>query len=78
MVDYSGVEMGLIATASLVYSLTALEGVESVSLRLNGRPCCVYDHEGRAIDPLTPRLFRGWSREPCALRTYPDVVPCYA
>jgi spore germination protein GerM len=75
VVDYSGAELGLTA-ASLVLSLTELPGIERVSIRLDGRPCCVYDHDGRVIDPVKRELFRGWSREPCALRTYPDAVSC--
>jgi spore germination protein GerM len=78
VVDYSGAELGLTAAASLVFTLTELPGIERVSLRLDGRPCCAYDHHGRAIDPLTRRLYRGWSREPCSLRTYPDAVRCRA
>jgi hypothetical protein len=76
VVDYSGPQLNLTAAAALVYSLTELPGIERVSLRLDGRPCCVYDHDGRVIDPVTRELFRGWSREPCALRTYPDAVSC--
>ena len=76
VVEYSGAELGLTAAASLVFTLTELPGIERVSLRLDGRPCCVYDHQGQLIDPLTRRLYRGWSREPCSLRTYPDAVPC--
>jgi hypothetical protein len=78
VVDYSGAELGLSAAAALVFSLTELRGIESVSLRRNGSPCCVYDHDGQVIDLLTRSLYRGWSREPCALRTYPDAVPCRA
>ena len=76
VVDYSGGELGLSASAALVFSLTELRGIERVSLRRGGHPCCVYDHDGQAIDVLTRFLYRGWSREPCALRTYPDAVPC--
>jgi Sporulation and spore germination len=76
VVDYSGAELGFSGAAALVFSLTELSGVEGVSLRRDGRSCCVYDHDGQVIDPLTRSLYRGWSREPCALRTYPDAVPC--
>jgi hypothetical protein len=76
VVDYSGGELGLSAAAALVFSLTELSGIERVSLRRDGHPCCVYDHDGQVIDLLTRSLYRGWSREPCALRTYPDAVPC--
>jgi hypothetical protein len=76
VVDYSGGELSLSAAAALVFSLTELRGIDRVALRRDGHPCCVYDHEGRVIEVLTRLLYRGWSREPCALRTYPDAVPC--
>jgi hypothetical protein len=76
VVDYSGAELGLTAAASLVFSLTELPGIERVSIRLDGRACCIYDHAGRVIDAVNRELFRGWSMEPCALRTYPDAVSC--
>jgi hypothetical protein len=66
----------LTAAAALVYSLTELPGIGRVSVRLDERPCYVYDQDGRVIDPVTRALFRGWSMEPCALRTSPDAVPC--
>jgi hypothetical protein len=64
------------AAAATVYSLTELPGVESVSLHLDGKPCCVYDQQSNAIDPLRRNLFRGWPGEPCELRTYTDAVAC--
>ena len=64
------------AAAASVYSLTELPGIETVSLRLDGKPCCVYDQQSHAIDPLRRNLFRGWSGEPCDLRTYTDAVAC--
>jgi spore germination protein GerM len=63
--------------AAIVFSLTRLSGISSVSLRANGEICCVYDHQGRSIDPLTRKLYRGWSGEPCEARSYPNAVPCH-
>jgi hypothetical protein len=77
-VSYSGPELTLTAVAALVFSLSELDGIDAVSLHRNDEPCCVYDHAGRVIDPLTRRLFRGWSREPCEARIYADAVPCRA
>jgi Sporulation and spore germination len=62
--------------AVIVFSLTRLSGISSVSLRPNGEICCVYDQQGQSIDPLTPKLYRGWSAEPCEARSYTDAVPC--
>jgi hypothetical protein len=66
----------LYAAAATVYSLTELPGIETVSLRLDGEPCCVYDQQGDVIDPLRRNIFRGWPGEPCDLRTYTDAVAC--
>jgi spore germination protein GerM len=77
VLDYSGAAIrDFYAEAALVFSLTELPGVERVSLRFDGRPCCVYDLESRIIDPLTRKLYRGWPGEPCEARTYPDAVRC--
>jgi hypothetical protein len=62
--------------AAIVFSLTRLSGISSVSLRSNGEICCVYDQQGRSIDALTRKLYRGWSGEPCEARTYRDAVHC--
>jgi hypothetical protein len=62
--------------AAIVFSLTRLPGISSVSLRPNGEICCVYDQQGRSVDPLTRKLYRGWSGEPCEARTYPGAVHC--
>jgi hypothetical protein len=64
------------AAAAIVYSLSQLPGIDAVSLRLDGEPCCVYDQDTNAIDPLRTKLFRGWPGEPCDLRTYTDAVAC--
>jgi hypothetical protein len=76
VVSYSGPELTLTATAAVVFSLTEREGVDRVSLRRNGQACCIYDHAGKVIDPLTRRLFRGWSRQPCRIRTYANADAC--
>ena len=66
----------LYAAAATVYSLTELPGIETVSLRLDGEPCCVYDQQSDVIDPLRRNIFRGWPGEPCELRAYTDAVAC--
>jgi hypothetical protein len=64
------------AAAAIVYSLSQLPGIDAVSLRLDGEPCCVYDQDSNPINPLRTKLFRGWPGEPCDLRTYTDAVAC--
>ena len=64
------------AAAATVYSLTELPDIETISLRLDGKACCIYDQQSGAIDPLRRNLFRGWPGEPCELRTYTDAVAC--
>jgi spore germination protein GerM len=77
VVDYSGEPIrDFYAEAAVVFSLTALPGIERVSLRHEGTPCCAMDQQGNTIDPLTRRLYRGWPGEPCDLRTYAGAVPC--
>ena len=69
VVELAGVsEPTFVAAAAAVYALTAVAGVERVRLRFGDRPCCVYNHDGSAVDVLTRASFRGWSGEPCALR----------
>jgi spore germination protein GerM len=76
-VNFGGVPPANFYThAAVVFSLTALPGIDAVALRYNGRPCCIYDHDGNVITPATRRLYRGWPGEPCALRTYADAVTC--
>ena len=77
VVAYTGPRIRSFAgQAAIVFSLTALSGLSSVSLHSNGEICCVYDQQGRSIDPLTRKLYRGWSGEPCEARFYRDAVPC--
>lgn len=68
-VELAGVEPDLRASAAIVYSLTELPGVRTVELRLDGRRCCVYRHDGTAVDALSRDAFTGWTGQPCALRT---------
>jgi Sporulation and spore germination len=75
-VELVGREPGFSAAAAIVYSLTALPGVEHVALRLEGEPCCAYRHDGTAIALLSRRLFAGWSGEPCGERDRPDAARC--
>lgn len=68
-VELAGVEPGLRSSAAIVYTLTALQGIERVRLRLDGRGCCVYRHDGSPVDTLTRDGFSGWTGHPCHLRT---------
>ncbi|MGZ8687753.1 MAG: GerMN domain-containing protein [Gaiellaceae bacterium] len=74
-IDLEGREPDLYASAALLYTLTELPGVERVQLRLGGRPCCFYRHDGRAVASGTRDALDGWQGEPCALRGA-DVPHC--
>ena len=67
-VDLLGREPDFYGSAAIVYSLTELPGIERVRLRLDGRPCCFYRHDGQALGTATRLAFRGWQGEPCAAR----------
>jgi spore germination protein GerM len=55
---------GFYATAQVVYTLTAREGIERVWMRVDGRRCCVFDHSGRPYKrALTRAVFAGWQGE---------------
>jgi spore germination protein GerM len=75
-VELAGREPDFYAAGAIVYSLTALQGVERVSLRLDGHPCCVYRHDGTAAPILTRRAYAGWQGEPCGERDRPDAARC--
>jgi hypothetical protein len=67
----------LLGSAAIVYSATALPGIDRVRLLLDGKPCCVFTMRGTPWPGALDRsLFHGWPGEPCALRTYPDAVRC--
>ena len=71
------VPRGIELAAQLVYTLTQLSEVGAVEVRLHGKRCCVYGHDGRVLArPLTPSLFGYWSGEPCHLRVFPDQARC--
>lgn len=56
---------GFYATAQVVYTLTARPGIERVWMRVDGRRCCVFDHQGRPFArPLTRAVFAGWQGAP--------------
>jgi spore germination protein GerM len=56
---------GVYATAQLVYTLAQVDGVESVSVRVNGAPCCLYDMRQRPLtNPLTREDFAAWQGAP--------------
>jgi hypothetical protein len=53
------------ATAQLVYTVTALPGVERLVVTVNGRRCCAYDMRQRPwAKPLTRQLFANWQGAP--------------
>jgi Sporulation and spore germination len=68
-VELAGVEPDLRSSAAIVYTLTELPGIARVRLRLAGRGCCVYRHDGSPVEALTREGFAGWTGEPCHLRT---------
>jgi hypothetical protein len=58
--------------AQVIYTLTSLPGIRRVALRHEGKPCCMYRHDGSAIaEPHTRRDFKGWGGEPCEFRETP-------
>lgn len=67
-VRLAGSEPDFRSSAAIVYSLTELPGIEQVRLRLGGRRCCIYRHDGSPVDALSRNTFTGWTGEPCALR----------
>jgi len=75
-VNLAGPPVGLAGEAALVYTLTALPGINRVTLFAAGQPCCLRDLGGRVIEPLTRTLFRGTPFEPCETRTYSGAVAC--
>jgi hypothetical protein len=76
-IDLAGPEPTLLGAAAIVYSATSVPGVRAARLLRYGKPCCVYSHSGAAIaDPHERTSFRGWTAEPCALRTYEHAVRC--
>jgi hypothetical protein len=75
-VELAGQEPDFYGSAAIVYSLTALPGIDTVRLRHDGRACCVYTHGERPVESLTADTFDGWQGEPCALRSGEDAVSC--
>lgn len=75
-VELVGREPDFYGAAAIVYSLTALPGVEQVALRLGGEPCCKYRHDGRAVALVSRRDYAGWQGEPCEERDGHDAVRC--
>lgn len=74
-VELLGREPDFYGAAAIVYSLTALAGVERVALRLEGKPCCKYRHDGTVVTVVSRRSYAGWQGEPCAERDE-DAAPC--
>jgi spore germination protein GerM len=65
------------AHGAIVYSLTELPGIDRVAFRLDGKPCCVYHHDGTVrTEPLIRRVYDYWQGEPCGERDQPDAVHC--
>lgn len=67
-----GREPDFYASAAIVYSLTELDSVDRVRLRLAGRPCCFHRHDGQPISETTRASLRGWQGQPCADRRGDD------
>jgi sporulation and spore germination protein len=77
IVDFAGAAPDSVdAGGQVLYTLTELPGISNVSLRLNGEPCCFWTHSNQVIDTVTRGTLRGWSGEPCHLRTTPTHVRC--
>lgn len=76
IVELAGEEPDFYGAAAIVYSVTEAAPRSRVGLRIDGKPCCVYSHEGRAVRWLSRRTFRYWQGEPCALRTTPTDRRC--
>ncbi len=75
-VELLGREPDFYGAAAIVYSLSALPGVEQVALRLMGEPCCKYRHDGTVVALISRRSYTGWQGEPCDERDGPDAVAC--
>lgn len=78
IVELAGREPNYLRSAAIVLSLTELPGIDAVRLRLDGEGCCFYTHDQEPVDRTASRAFRGWSGEPCHLRTWPGAVRCRA
>ncbi len=57
-----GQPLDVMGVASVVFSLTELDGIVRV------RVCCHHRHDGTRIFVHTRASFRGWQGEPCAAR----------
>jgi Sporulation and spore germination len=66
----------VLGAAAIVYTLTALPGIRSVGLRVAGRPCCFPRHDGRTDLFATRDRYRGWTGQPCELRTKRGSARC--
>lgn len=75
-VELLGRQPDFYGAAAIVYSLTALAGVEHVALRLGGEPCCTYRHDGTVVALISRRNYAGWQGEPCEERDGHDAVRC--
>jgi hypothetical protein len=65
-----------LGAASVVYTLTGLDGIDRAGIRVAGRPCCLPRHDGGSDLFATRERYRGWTGEPCELRTDPTAVRC--
>jgi hypothetical protein len=75
-VELLGRQPDFYGAAAIVYSLTALPGVEQVALRLGGKPCCKHRHDGTVVTLISRRNYAGWQGEPCDERDEPSAVRC--
>jgi len=69
-------EPDVYGSAAIVYTLTELDSVDRVGLRVGGEPCCFWRHRGPPERFADRRRYRFWSGEPCELRTDPTHVRC--
>jgi hypothetical protein len=70
IVELAGAEPDYLGSAAIVYSVTERSGVQRVRLLLDGHRCCIYTHQAAPWPgALDRRTFRGWTGEPCPLRT---------
>jgi hypothetical protein len=62
--------------AAIVYTLTGLDGIERVGLRVGGRRCCLPRMDGTHAPWADRSRYHYWTGVPCELRTNPDEVRC--
>ena len=66
----------LYGAAAIVYTLTAVDGIERVRIVVDGKQCCFPRMGGGSFDTAGRDHFRFWTGEPCELRTDPTHARC--